>query len=493
MKTLYSLVNVVTFCCMVVLIVEYVNFLKNCLPEYYTNADLVLAPSLSLVLSNCTYTGDIHLMNVKTELTTDKNGIILALLQCAQYITAIFSLAFVTIVFNGFSLFLYRDGNRHARIFGVHLSVYHCCVAACYFLNFSVIGTTFCFYAPRQYFIDAISYCAMQEEERNREAFLDSEFTNYTILSAQVFFPFIGACFNLGTYLFSFVVRCFLSNKKAEILLSEANAPWERRGLICRTSKPLLSLHTAQRKVILDEAKSAMKQGMRVRIARSYQLVTEEDYNEMVEAMRKQVEENLREEQFELLLHNFGEDQEAWDNRGFMWRDSIPWDLRSEETIMERGEEGNRGDLSSTHIQERSRRFSSSERYRDEMRDGVENSFTPSLFSVRRHPETGEALGERRPIRVLAEGEENEVIEAETLEGLERGRSFRMRRPDDRSSHEEFFGFSVASPLSDDDEDEDFRRRRPGAEEIELRDATVIRHRRRAYREEDADELSFDS
>lgn len=495
-KTLYSLVNVVTFCCMVVLIVQYANFLQNCLPEYYTNSDLVLAPSLLLVLTNCVYTGEIHLMNVKTQLSTDKNGIILALLQCAQYITALFSLAFVTIVFNGLSLFLYRDGNRHARIFGVHLSLYHGCVAACYFLNFAIIGTTFSFYASLKYFNAAVEYCASQEELRDADAFYDSEFTNYTIFSAGVFFPFVGACFNLGTYLFSFMVRCFLSNKRPEILLSEADAPWERRGLICRTSKPLLSLHTAQRRVILEEARSAMKEGLKVRIARSYQLVTEEDYREMVEAMRKQVEENLKEEQFELLLHNFGEDEEVWDNRGFMWRDSIPWDRDTEANPMGNDDEEDPRNLSSTNNQERSFWMTNSGRYRDEMVDAMEETSTHSLFSVRRQKDSVEGGKDGRPMTLFVDPDDDDshaMAQAEPLEIQDYGRNTGRRRGRDCTTPEDPGWFSLASPLSDGEEEEGHRSRRKSVPESMFHEATVIRRRHKAYSEQDADELSLDS
>lgn len=490
MKTLYSLINGVTFCCMTVLIVEYAIFLPNSLPEYYTNSQVVLSPSLSYVLLNCTYTGEIHLMNAKTKITTDKNGITLGLLECAQYITALFSLSFVTIIFNALSLGLYRDGNRHARFFGVHLSLYHCCVATCYFLNFAIIGTTFSFYAPCHFFEAAISHCAALAKENNADAFYDSEFTNYTIFSAAVLFPFAGACINLFVYFLSFVARCILSNHRAEILLSEADAPWERRGVICRTSKPLLSLHTAQRKVILEEARAAMKEGMTVRIARSYQLLTEEDYNEMVDAMRKQVEENLKEEQFQLLLHNFGEDQEAWDNRGFMWRDSIPWDLPTDENIMDvdKGEGLDEFNSSFMRSRERSGWTPNGGQFRDEFANSPEQSVYRSQASFRQPGGTGKGGVEDEPLEVYKNGEE-EIAHADTLEMRGDRDGQRRAREYEFSESPEDHRFSIASPLSDDGEwdNVDMRRSRRGV--VELRDAKVIRHRSRAYNEADADEL----
>lgn len=491
MKTLYSLINVVTFCCMTVLIVEYATFLPSSLPEYYTNPQVVLPPSLSYVLTNCSYTGKIHLMNANTDLTTNENGIILALLECAQYITALFSLAFVTIVFNALSLALYRDGNRHARFFGVHLSLYHCCVATCYFLNFAVIGTTFSFYAPCHFFESAITHCAEVARKENETAFYESEFTNYTILSAAVQFPFAGACVNLLIYFLSFVARCILSNHRAEILLSEADAPWERRGVICQTSKPLLSLHTAQRKVILEEARAAMKEGMAVRIARSYQLLTEEDYNEMVEAMRKQVEENLKEEQFQLLLHNFGEDQEAWDNRGFMWRDSIPWDLPSDENLMdvEEGEGLDELNTSATRYRERTGWTPYGGPSRDEMLHSREPSVYHSQSSFRSPVGVGKGEMEEEPLDTYVNGDNEEIAHADTLD-RQRDRVGGRRSPGlEYAAPPADHRFSIASPLSDDEEWDDMDRRRGRRGVVELRDAKVIRQRNRAYNEADADEL----
>eukprot|EP00796_Vickermania_ingenoplastis_P005217 gene5217-3735_t len=327
MKTVYGLTNALTGIALVVTMTEYFIFLKNCMPEYYTNGQLVLSDSLEYVLDGCAYTGTVHLMNVKAEIVASKESITMGLMQCAQFVTALFSLLFVTMVINGVSMMLYRAGDRHIRLFGVHISIYHAMVALSYVINFATIAATFSYDTQRLFYKDAVSHCAEQAKNRDLDAFYKSEYTGFTIFSVAVYWPLSAACANLLIFMTGLVVRCVHSNHRADILLSEADAPWERRGFSCSTSKPLLRLHTAQRTAIVEEAEAAMKQGMAVRIVRSYQLLTEEDYAELVQAMRQQVEEAIKEEQFEILRRNCGEDEAAWDQTGFMWHDRLPWAL----------------------------------------------------------------------------------------------------------------------------------------------------------------------
>lgn len=456
MKSVYALANACTAAAMVVLITEYADFLGNSLPNYYTSSDVTLADNLKYVLTGCTYTGEIHLMNARYNLSVGEENIVLGLMQCAQYITALFSLLFVTIIINGISLSLYRAGDRHIRVFGIHVPIYHGMVVMSYFINFVTIGTTFSFDSQRIFFRDAVDYCSSVARSADLNAFLSSEFTGYTILKTAVYWPLAAACANLLIFLTAFAVRSFHSYHKADILLSEADAPWEKRGFSCSTSKPLLRLHTTQRNAIVEEANAAMKEGMKVRIVRSYQLLTDEDYEDLVLAMQQQVDETIRDEQFELLRQNFGEDETAWSQSGFMWRDSLPWAVPTPLDSAEEREEA--------------------EEHTSTFDDG-RGAWSPS----------GDGLVYERP-----DGDDEFVDDEEEMLESEGSQRRMVRRRRGRRSR---VALSDAEPLALEGEWEEGGEGEEFAEQFEESNRSGVRvrrrvRRRRAYDEGEADELS---
>jgi len=325
MKSIYQMSTGALGLAMLVLVIEYFVFMTNTMGDYYTNKHLELSSSLSHVLTNCTYTGSISVMSASAELTVGSDAIVIGLMHCCQYITTLFILTLLAVLVNTFSMMRYRAGDRHIRVLGVHASVYHGLVVAAYGLNIAIIGATFGFDSSRKFYLDAVDHCASLSKANDEEAFYASEFAGYTVLSTAVYWPMSAACLSLVIFLIGLVVRCINSYHRADILLSEADAPWEERGVLCGTSKPLLRLHTTQRAAIIEEATAAMNDGMKVRIARTYQLLTEDVYNQVLQAMEKLVKEDTAEEQVDLMDQNCGGDVSVLHRPGFTWRESIPW------------------------------------------------------------------------------------------------------------------------------------------------------------------------
>lgn len=325
LKSFYTIALAATGVGAICLFADYISLLENSMPWFYSHKNTALAPSLAFVLKNCTYPAEISILHGKATLLIDEDMVRFGLLQCAQYIVALFSLGVVSLFANIIALGMYKSGQRHIRVFGVHISLYHALVGFCYFINFVIIGVTFSYYYPCDMYNKAVRYCAGKAVIDDPDGFYESEYAGFTIFSAVVLLPMITACVNVLVYLVAFVVRCYQSNHRVTVLLSEADVPWEERGVLCRTRNALLRLHTTQRNAIIKEANEALKDGIKIRLVRSYQLVTEEDYQQIVEDMRLQVEEYTKKEQFDILRRNLGEDEAAWDMAGLQWRDQLPW------------------------------------------------------------------------------------------------------------------------------------------------------------------------
>ncbi|KAG5489436.1 hypothetical protein GH5_00307 [Leishmania sp. Ghana 2012 LV757] len=321
-KSLYMLANVMHTASLVILISDFYTRLRNSMPSYYRSRDLVISDTILLVMENCTYSGSIRLGNVRGTVEVTAGSIGYGLMTTAQYVTGLFVLEFLLIVNNLFVAFNYTKGNRHLRIFGVHVPLYHITVMMTQVYSIALIVLVWAFDGNRQFFQRALQYCAEQMRQTNYEQLLKSEFDDYTIFSTAVYWPFAATCAAEVIYLSAIVVLCYFSNDEGIILLSEADAPWESRGFMCNTSKPLLRLHTAQRNAIVEDARNAIKEGQKVRIVRSYQLITEEAFEALVQAMREQVALALKEKQFEQLKKTFGDNVSQLENMGFAWREN---------------------------------------------------------------------------------------------------------------------------------------------------------------------------
>ncbi|KAG5490163.1 hypothetical protein JKF63_00282 [Porcisia hertigi] len=332
-KSLYMLANLAHMVSLVILISEFYTRLISSMPSYYTSRDLVLSDSVVMVMENCIYRGSIHLGNVRGTVEVTAGNIGYGFMTTAQYVTALFVLEFLLLVNNMLIAMNYVSGNRHIRIFSVHVPLYHITVTLTQMYSVAIVVCVWSFDGNRRFFQRALEYCAEQLRQSHHEQLLASEFDGYTIFSTPVYWPFAATCVSEFIYLLGVIVLCYFSSDEATVLLSEADSPWEMRGVLCKTSKPLLKLHTAQRNAIIEDTRNAIKEGQKVRIVRSYQLITEEAFEALVQAMREQVARALKEKQFEQLKKTFGDDDSKLENMGFTWRGDLmdaPLDVRGD-------------------------------------------------------------------------------------------------------------------------------------------------------------------
>ncbi|KAG5464118.1 hypothetical protein LSCM1_00298 [Leishmania martiniquensis] len=322
-KSLYMLANAMHTASLVILIADFYTRLRNSMPLYYRSSDLVISDSILLVMEHCTYNGSIRLGNVRGTVEVTAGNIGYGLMTTAQYVTGLFVLEFLLVINNLFVALNYTKGNRHLRIFGVHVPLYHITVMMTQVYSIAIVVLVWAFDGNRQLFQRALQYCAEQMRQTDLELLLKSEFDDFTIFSTAIYWPFAATCAAEIIYLSAVIVLCYFSNDEGIVLLSEADAPWESRGIMCNTSKPLLRLHTAQRNAIVEDARNAIKEGQKVRIVRSYQLITEEAFEALVQAMREQVALALKEKQFEQLKKTFGDNASQLDNMGFVWRENL--------------------------------------------------------------------------------------------------------------------------------------------------------------------------
>jgi hypothetical protein len=337
-KTLYLLANLMHVASLVILISDFYTKLSNSMPEYYRHTELVISNSITLVMKDCVYNGTMHLGNVRGPVQVTLGNIGYGLMTTAQYITALFVLEFLLLVNNIFIAVNYSKGNRHLRLFGVHVPLYHITVMMSQVYCIAICVVMWSFDGNRRFFQSALRYCAAEMRRTNYDQLLSSEFDDYTIFSTAVYWPFAATCASELIYFSAAIVLCWFSEDEATVLLSEADAPWESRGILCNTCKPLLKLHTAQRNAIIEDARNAIKEGQKVRIVRSYQLMTEDDFEALVQAMREQVAKALKEKQFEKLKENFGDHESQIDNMGFAWRENMmPQPVEEAEVMGEGG------------------------------------------------------------------------------------------------------------------------------------------------------------
>lgn len=345
-KSIYLLANLLHVTSLVILISDFYTRLSNSMPDYYRQTDLVISDSITLVMQDCVYNGAMHLGNVRGSVQVTIGNIGYGLMTTAQYITGLFVLEFLLLVNNLIAAFNYSKGNRHLRLFGVHIPLYHITVMMTQVYSVAICVVMWSFDGNRRFFQSALKYCAAEMRRDNYQQLLSTEFDDYTIFSTAVYWPFAATCVSEIIYFCAVLVLCWFSEDEATILLSEADAPWESRGVMCTTSKALLKLHTAQRNAIIEDARNAIKEGQKVRIVRSYQLMTEEDFEALVQAMREQVAKALKEKQFEKLKEHFGDHESQIDNMGFAWRENmmLPQPLEDEVGVLGSGQDGGPAD-----------------------------------------------------------------------------------------------------------------------------------------------------
>lgn len=322
-KTMYLATNVMHVVALVVLIVDFYTRLKDSMPSYFTKRALVVSPTITMVMSNCTYRGELQLGSVKGQVEVNLGGLIIGLLNMAMYVQGLFVLQFLLIFNHTICAFNYSSGNRHLRIFGVHVPFYHILVVFSYVYSIAITVLTWVYDGNRRFYHKALVHCADQLRQTNPTALDEAEYADYSIFTTAVYWPFAAVCFGMTVYLSAAFVLFVNSYDKATMLLSMADAPWESKGFMSMTKKPYLKLHTAQRNAIVEDARAAIKEGEKVRIVRSYQLMTEEDFQTLVQAMKEQVARAIKEKQFEKLRENIGDRESQIDDMGFLWRQQM--------------------------------------------------------------------------------------------------------------------------------------------------------------------------
>lgn len=339
-KFIYLLTMVIHVIAMVVLITDFYTRLKDSMPYYFTRSALELSPAIEIVMANCTYYGELHLGNVRGVVGADIGAVTIGLMNMAMYVQGLFVLEFLTICTMGFASSNYSAGTRHLRAFGLAVPLYHILVIALYVYAVAVIVLTWVYDGNRRYFHAALVFCADQLRARAPEALLDAEYDDYSIFTTAVYWPFAATCVGLAVFIAAAIVLFHNSYDKATTLLAEADVPWEGAGVLSAPKKPLLKLHTAQRNAIIDDARAAIKQGEKVRIVRSYQLMTEDDFNALVQAMRDQVARAMKEKQFEKMRENFGDNESQIDDMGFLWRQHVGRNAQQPQQQSQDGREG---------------------------------------------------------------------------------------------------------------------------------------------------------
>lgn len=334
-KTMYLVTNIIHVVALVILISDFYTRLKDSMPTYFTKRELFISPTITMIMSNCTYTGELSLGSVKGEVEVGLGGIKIGLMNMAMYVQGLFITQFLLIFNHVICAFNYSTGNRHLRFFGVHVPYYHILVVFTYVYSIAIAVLTWVYESNRVFYHKALVYCADQLRQSNATLLDEAEYADYSIFTTAVYWPFAAVCFGMLVYLSAAVVLFVHSHDAATKLLSHADAPWEGTGFMCMTKKPYLKLHTAQRNAIIEDARAAIKEGEKVRIVRSYQLMTEEDFQTLVQAMKDQVARAIKEKQFEKLRENFGDRESQIDDMGFLWRQQMmpPQDPQTPGTV----------------------------------------------------------------------------------------------------------------------------------------------------------------
>ncbi|ESL07934.1 hypothetical protein TRSC58_04372 [Trypanosoma rangeli SC58] len=318
-KRLYQLCNVVHVVCFVVLIVEFCVRLESSLPGYFTRSTVSLDLGLQTATDNCNYSAEIKIGGTSSTLSVNSTSLPVPLMVMAQYVIAILVIQFLAILNSALSLANYSAGVRHLRICGLHVPFYHVLCVFSVLYCVVLIVMVFVTRPMRNFYADAVVACAEQARSRDPALLLQSEYDDYNTFSTPIEWALAAALINLCIYCLAATVLTWKSHRREVVLFSEATVPWEKRGVRCGTNKAALRIHTKARDAILAEAHEALSRGEKVRIACSYALMTEAEYEAQVGEMRKRFSEQMKEEQFEQLRSHFGHASDL-EESGLFWR-----------------------------------------------------------------------------------------------------------------------------------------------------------------------------
>ncbi|ORC85187.1 uncharacterized protein TM35_000371600 [Trypanosoma theileri] len=321
-KALYQLGNVIHAMSFVVLMTEYYIRLQSSLPDYFTRSEVSLSPQLALVMNSCNYSGMLNVGGVRSKVEVTEGSLPAVLLYMTQYILAILVVEFLAIVNNALGIMGYSAGRRHLRVIGLHVPVYHVSATISILYCIALIVLSWVVYPTRTFYSDAVLYCVTTLGSENNTMLLMSEYDSLHLFDTPLEWAFAAAVVNLALYIAGIVVLSWHSCDSATVLLSASSVPWEKHGLMCTTDKAALRIHTTARETILKEAREALARGEKVRIVRSYALMTEADYEAQVEEMRRRFAERAKEEQYEQMCTYFERESDL-DEGGLLWRRQV--------------------------------------------------------------------------------------------------------------------------------------------------------------------------
>ncbi|KAH9588670.1 hypothetical protein LSM04_006445 [Trypanosoma melophagium] len=321
-KGLYRLGNVIHAMSFVVLMTEFYTRLESSLPGYFTSSEVYLSPQLAIVMDSCVYTGLLNIGGVRSNVEVSEGSLPAALLYMAQYILAILIVEFLAIINGVVGSSGYSAGRRHLRVMGVHIPIYHIIATTAVLYCIALIVLAWVTYPLQRFYGDAVLSCVTALGARNETLLLASEYDALHLFDTPIEWAFAAGLVNLALYIAGIFVLSWYSSDPATVLLSVSSVPWEKRGVMCTTDKAALRIHTTAREAILKEAREALARGEKVRIVRSYALMTEADYEAQVEEMRRLFAQRAKEEQYEQMWTYFERESDL-DEGGLLWRRQI--------------------------------------------------------------------------------------------------------------------------------------------------------------------------
>ncbi|CCW66890.1 unnamed protein product [Phytomonas sp. Hart1] len=324
-KIIYQLTTCFHIISFVIIVTDFYTRLAESLPGYLSHSDLKAHPSISMVMEGCTYRGVLKAGLAEGIAEVSLDGVTIGLVIMAKHVTFICFLELLQIINCVVSSSNYTSYRRHLRVFGAHVPFYHILVVFTFIYSFSIIIFVYLCDRERTFYRNAISYCANEVRKKDPTRLLIAEYDEYNIMTTVIYWPFAACCVNLLVSFTAVYILFRSSLDKATLLHSQADAPWESHTPFCTTQKSVLRLHTAQRNAILNDARTVMREGLKVRIVRTYQLMSDSDFEALVQAMRDQVARGLKEKQFENLQEHFGDNESQIENTGLLWRQNANW------------------------------------------------------------------------------------------------------------------------------------------------------------------------
>ncbi|RHW69770.1 hypothetical protein DPX39_100079000 [Trypanosoma brucei equiperdum] len=321
MRVLYQLGAAIFVISYVVLLTEADVRLQAGMHGSFSAPGANLSDSLEMVMSNCEYEGIMSIYGVGVVVGVNAKSLPFAIISMLQHMRAVLVVQFLAALNGVAGGYCYSTNIRHMHLFGLHVPVHLILNVLAYVLTVTIIALVAVSGPVRSYYSASLEFCAAKLAEEDNEKLLESGFDGFHLFGTRLEWAMGAAIVNLIIYTIGLVTRVYKSHDPAIALFSMSDVPWERTGIRLSVDKAALSIHTAARERIISEARDAIGRGERVRIVRSYALMTEADYNEQVEEMRRLFATRAQEEQFKN-MHSLLEDEPHAGGSAMHWGSS---------------------------------------------------------------------------------------------------------------------------------------------------------------------------